>query len=465
MEPAAARGVPQARLSAVAADRAQPGADAAPHLAGDADRRGADPEFLALYDAAVDALDAARSARDTWWHAPLPRSAGPIAYFSAEFALHQSLPIYAGGLGVLAGDHCKEASDLGVPLIGVGFMYPQGYFHQTVSPEGWQQESTSASTGPTRRSSRRRTPDGSPCIIAVPLGNRSVLVPRLARAVGPREALPARHRSRGERPVGSRAVGAALRRRPRDAHPAGDHPRHRRRPRAQGAGHRPAVWHLNEGHAAFVVLQRIRDLIEAGPRSKRRSRRCGARRSSRRTRRCRPATTRSRSPGRDAPRRRVGHARRVSRRVPGARPLRQRQRSAVQHDGAGAADRRRTSTASASCTARSRATCGPIWPGVADDQRPGAGDHQRRPRADVALAEMARFDEYLGRRTGAIVTTTRASGTRCSRSPTKSCGRRARRCARISSPSSASARVSAGRRARQPPRAWSPPARCSIRTR
>ncbi len=54
-----------------------------------------------------------------------------IAYFSAEFALHQSLPIYAGGLGVLAGDHCKEASDLGVPLIGVGFMYPQGYFHQS----------------------------------------------------------------------------------------------------------------------------------------------------------------------------------------------------------------------------------------------------------------------------------------------------------------------------------------------
>ena len=56
---------------------------------------------------------------------------GTIAYFSAEFALHQSLPIYAGGLGVLAGDHCKEASDLGLPLIGVGFMYPQGYFHQT----------------------------------------------------------------------------------------------------------------------------------------------------------------------------------------------------------------------------------------------------------------------------------------------------------------------------------------------
>ena len=71
-----------------------------------------------------------------------PNCAGQsIAYFSAEFALHQSLPIYAGGLGVLAGDHCKEASDLGVPLIGVGFMYPQGYFHQHVSADGWQEES------------------------------------------------------------------------------------------------------------------------------------------------------------------------------------------------------------------------------------------------------------------------------------------------------------------------------------
>ena len=62
------------------------------------------------------------------------------AYFSAEFALHQSLPIYAGGLGVLAGDHCKEASDLGVPLVGIGFMYPQGYFHQRISNDGWQEE-------------------------------------------------------------------------------------------------------------------------------------------------------------------------------------------------------------------------------------------------------------------------------------------------------------------------------------
>ena len=78
--------------------------------------------------------------------APFPHLGGQsVAYFSAEFAFHQSLPIYAGGLGVLAGDHCKEASDLGVPLVGVGFMYPQGYFHQHVSAEGWQEESYEAS--------------------------------------------------------------------------------------------------------------------------------------------------------------------------------------------------------------------------------------------------------------------------------------------------------------------------------
>ena len=63
-----------------------------------------------------------------------------IAYFSAEFGLHNSLPIYSGGLGVLAGDHCKEASDLGVSLVGVGFMYPRGYFHQRMSSSGWQEQ-------------------------------------------------------------------------------------------------------------------------------------------------------------------------------------------------------------------------------------------------------------------------------------------------------------------------------------
>src|SRR5207249_4969950 len=64
----------------------------------------------------------------------------PVAYFSAEFGLHESLPIYSGGLGVLAGDHIKSASDLDIPLIGVGLFYGQGYFRQRLDRSGWQHE-------------------------------------------------------------------------------------------------------------------------------------------------------------------------------------------------------------------------------------------------------------------------------------------------------------------------------------
>src|SRR5204862_7532622 len=93
-----------------------------------------------------------------------------IAYFSAEFALHQSLPIYAGGLGVLAGDHCKEAGDLGVPLIAVGFMYPQGYFHQHLSAEGWQAESYERLNWTDARVDRVLRPAGNRAIRPMPAG-------------------------------------------------------------------------------------------------------------------------------------------------------------------------------------------------------------------------------------------------------------------------------------------------------
>ena len=80
------------------------------------------------------------SQTDTWTDQTQPKLAqNPIAYFSMEFGLHETLPIYSGGLGVLAGDHLKEASDLGLPLTGVGFMYAQGYFSQRISEDGWQE--------------------------------------------------------------------------------------------------------------------------------------------------------------------------------------------------------------------------------------------------------------------------------------------------------------------------------------
>ncbi len=136
-----------------------------------------------------------------------------VAYFSAEFAIHQSLPIYAGGLGVLAGDHCKEASDLGVPLVGVGFMYPQGYFHQTVSPEGWQLEVYERLNWPDVAIEQAVKPDGAPCIVAVPLGDRAVLTNVWRVSVG-RVSLYLLDTSLEENaPRRSRAVGPAVRRR------------------------------------------------------------------------------------------------------------------------------------------------------------------------------------------------------------------------------------------------------------
>ena len=224
----------------------------------------ADERFLAVYDAAIDALERARSARDTWWHRRFPESGGPIAYFSAEFALHQSLPIYAGGLGVLAGDHCKEASDLGIPLIGVGFMYPQGYFHQTVSPEGWQQESYERLNWTDAPIQPATLPDGKSCIVAVPLGNRSVLVSvwrvRLGRVTLYLLDTDLEENAPWDRELSARLYG-------------GDRETRIQQEIILGIGGvralkvlgmAPAIWHLNEGHAAFVVLQRIRDLIEAG---------------------------------------------------------------------------------------------------------------------------------------------------------------------------------------------------------
>src|SRR5499427_5305101 len=100
-----------------------------------------DPDFLREYEVTMKSLDRATRRNDKWFPREFPDLAKePIAYFSAEFGLHTSLPIYSGGLGILSGDHCKEASDLGIPLIGVGFVYPQGYFHQRLRADGWQED-------------------------------------------------------------------------------------------------------------------------------------------------------------------------------------------------------------------------------------------------------------------------------------------------------------------------------------
>jgi starch phosphorylase len=223
------------------------------------------PDWLARYDRVIARLDEVRSAHNTWCATECTDLNGrSVAYFSAEFALHQSLPIYAGGLGVLAGDHCKEASDLGVPLIGVGFMYPQGYFHQGLTHDGWQQEIYERLNWTDAPIEPAITPEGKPCVTAVPLGNRTVLAAVWRVRVG-RVKLYLLDTDLEENAPWDRDLSARLY--------GGD-----RETRVQqeiilgvggvrvlkAMGTDPAVYHLNEGHAAFVVLQRIRDLCETG---------------------------------------------------------------------------------------------------------------------------------------------------------------------------------------------------------
>ena len=95
-------------------------------------------------------------------------------YFSAEFGLHESFPIYAGGLGVLAGDHIKSASDLGLPLVGVGLMYREGYFRQYLSADGWQQERYPENDFFNLPLIPETKEDGSPILIGVPMPGREV---------------------------------------------------------------------------------------------------------------------------------------------------------------------------------------------------------------------------------------------------------------------------------------------------
>jgi starch phosphorylase len=187
-----------------------------------------------------------------------------VAYFSAEFGIHSSLPIYGGGLGILAGDHCKEASDLGVPLVGIGFMYPQGYFHQRLSVDGRQEavyEYLDRAEAPLMPAF---TPEGKRCLVAVPIDERQIYVQVWHARVG-RSSLylmdtDVEENAPWDRELSARLYGGDLEMRilqeiilgiggVRVLRALGIHPR---------------VWHLNEGHAAFVTIERVRELVAAG---------------------------------------------------------------------------------------------------------------------------------------------------------------------------------------------------------
>jgi starch phosphorylase len=227
------------------------------------DQAAEDPAFLG-------ALARVLSAYDTYHTAPA-REHGPhlpdkalIAYFCAEFGFHESLPIYSGGLGILAGDHCKTASDLNLPFVGLGLLYRQGYFTQHIDARG-QQTAQYRDTDfddlpifPVLR------PDGSPLIVPVPFPGRDVLAKVWQVRVGKitlyllDTALS--ENSPHDRDITHRLYG-------------GDRTTRIEQELLLGIGGvralsamgvSPTVWHINEGHAAFLILERIREKVGAG---------------------------------------------------------------------------------------------------------------------------------------------------------------------------------------------------------
>ncbi|MBI3567752.1 MAG: alpha-glucan family phosphorylase [Gemmatimonadetes bacterium] len=224
-----------------------------------------DPSFIARYDAVVSWQTAEQSTDVTWFaqHYPALRE-GPIAYFCAEFGVYHTVPIYSGGLGVLAGDHCKTASDLGVPLVGVGLLYRAGFFDQRIRPDGWQEDSED----PLELENTMLEPvsgvNGQQWLASVRTDGRDVYIRVWRLRVGRvtiyllDSKLDENHPD--DRGLLSRlyAGGPELRLKQEWLLGVGGV----RVLRALGV--EPKAWHANEGHAAFMFIERLRTLVAAG---------------------------------------------------------------------------------------------------------------------------------------------------------------------------------------------------------
>jgi starch phosphorylase len=225
----------------------------------------ADAQFLAMYDSVMGAFDAEMSAKKTWFGANYPSLLrGPVAYFSMEFAIHNSLPIYAGGLGILAGDMCKEASDLGLPFVGVGFMYPQGYFHQHISATGTQEEAYRQLDFDEAPIKPVLAGDGRKVLVKVPLGKATVFVAVWRVRVGRGDVYlldtNVSDNAPHERQLSARLYVADPEIRLQQEIILGMGGVRVLR----ALGIQPAVWHANEGHTAFMTLERVREEMERG---------------------------------------------------------------------------------------------------------------------------------------------------------------------------------------------------------
>ena len=225
------------------------------------------PSFLALYDSVMSAFDTDMRTPDTWFATNYPHLLnGPIAYFSMEYAIDNSLPIYAGGLGILAGDICKEASDLGIPLVAVGFMYPQGYFHQhlCLGSDFCQQELYRELDFKEAPISRVFSPEGKTAIANVNLDNVTLAIGAWQLRVG-RTNVYLLDTNLEENPGQYRELASRLYIADRELRIQQEIVLGIGGVRVLRAlGINPAIWHANEGHTSFMMLERIREKVAEG---------------------------------------------------------------------------------------------------------------------------------------------------------------------------------------------------------
>jgi starch phosphorylase len=224
-----------------------------------------DNRYLIQYDSVFAEFDNYLLKSDTWSDRSHPELANrPIAYFSMEYGLHETLPIYSGGLGVLAGDHLKEASDLGLPFVGVGLMYAEGFFSQRISEDGWQD----ALNNPLKFKDLLVLPvleeNGKPLTVSVELPDRQVTLRLWEVRIGrvPLFLMDSDVESNSEedRMLTARLYWSDLDRRIMQEIVLGVGGVRVLR----ALGYNPSVWHMNEGHAAFLMLERARELVAGG---------------------------------------------------------------------------------------------------------------------------------------------------------------------------------------------------------
>lgn len=223
-----------------------------------------DEAFLAHVERVARDLETYLAGEGSWFRRVYGRADRfSVAYFSAEFGLTECLSIFAGGLGVLAGDHLKSASDLGVPLVGVGLLYQQGYFKQYLNESGWQQEAYEDNDFSNLPIQLLRGPDGRPLLVTLDLPARAVHAQLWQAHVGRVSLIlldtniPANSNPQ-DRDITDQLYGgdSEMRIRQEIVLGVGGY-------RAlEALGLEPTVYHMNEGHSAFLALEHVRRLME-----------------------------------------------------------------------------------------------------------------------------------------------------------------------------------------------------------